>query len=340
MNSDLSPATQPEIRLSRRAAATSLVIGVALLITKFWAYRLTRSQAVFSDALESIVNVVAALLAIVVVIIANRPADKDHPYGHGKVEFFSAAFEGGLIAFAAILIVVEAVQAFLDDRVLHELGTGVALVLGAGFINLLLGLFMLRTGRKVHSPALTASGKHVISDFWTSVGVTIGLLLVHFTGYVWLDPLMAAIVGLLLAQTGVGLVRRSVGGLLDEEDREILSSLASSIERERNAGIIQVHYARIIRSGRRHHIDAHVVVPEFWDVAEAHLETEQFEVRLMQSYPYSGELHLHVDPCRRAYCRHCEVSACPIRAQPFSSRRYLTVDELTNPQEPEQFAAT
>ncbi len=340
MKSDSSPSLQPEIRLSRRAAATSLVIGIALLVTKFWAYRLTRSQAVFSDALESIVNVVAALLTIVVVIIANRPADRDHPYGHGKVEFFSAAFEGGLIAFAAILICVEAIQAFLDKRVLHELGVGVLIVLTAGLINLLLGLFMLRTGRTVQSPALIASGKHVITDFWTSVGVTVGLLVVQLTGHVWLDPLIALIVGILLAKTGVGLVRRSVGGLLDEEDREILSSLASSIERERHAGIIQVHYARIIRSGQRHHIDAHVVVPEFWNVAEAHVETQQFEVRLMQSYPYSGELHLHVDPCRRAYCCHCEVTDCPIRLQPFVNRRYLTVDELTSPQEPEQFVAT
>lgn len=334
-----SPETQKSTPLvrSQKAAWLLFVVGVALLIAKFWAFRLTASQAVFSDAMESIVNVAAALLSIVVVTIANRPADKDHPYGHGKVEFFSAAFEGGLITFAALLICVEAIHALVVGRQLHELGVGVMVVIGAGVVNLLLGLFILRFGRRHHSPALVASGQHVISDWWTSVGVALGLGVVWLTGIQWLDPLVGLFVGMLLARTGLILVRRSVGGLLDEEDREILGTLARVIENEQPEGIIQVHHCRVIRSGRFHHIDAHVVVPEFWDVSEAHQYTEEFEAKIMTRYPNEGELHLHVDPCRRAYCMFCSVKDCPIRKRPFDRRRKLTVEELTDPQEPNQF---
>ncbi len=326
-----------ESERSRNAAILSLVIGVVLLIVKVWAYRMTRSQAVFSDAMESIVNVIAAGFAIFVVIFAAKPADKDHPYGHGKIEFFSAAFEGGLITFAALMICFEALRAMVNGRELHELNIGVAVVMGAGVVNLLLGLYLLRSGKRARSPALVASGHHVISDFWTSAGVAIGLGLVWLTGIMWLDPLIAFIAGVLLARTGVRLARGSVSGLLDEEDREILNTLLNIVSKVLRPGIIQIHHCRVIRSGNYHHIDAHVVVPEFWDVLKAHNETESFERKVIDSYPNEGELHFHVDPCRRAYCRVCEVEQCPVRQHPFETRRQWTIDEMTNPTEPKQF---
>lgn len=308
-----------------------------LLIAKFWAYRVTLSQAVFSDAMESIVNVVAAGLALSVLAFSRKPADKEHPYGHGKAEFFSAAFEGGLIAFASVLVCVEAVQALIRGNRIEQLGLGVAVTFATGFANAALGWYLIRTGRKHGSAALEASGLHVLSDFWTSLGAGIGLIVVHLTGQASIDAMIALIMGLLLARTGLKLVRRSVGGLLDAEDREILSHLAKVVEKERPEGIIQLHHVRIIRAGHYHHIDGHAVVPEFWDVAEAHEQTAQFEQRLIQEYPYSGELHLHVDPCRRAYCRQCEVADCPIRQQAFEQRRAVSLDELTDPEEPREF---
>ncbi len=321
----------------RIASYVSIVVSVVLLIAKFWAYRMTQSQAVFSDAMESIVNVVAAGLAVFVVWFSRKPADRDHPYGHGKIEFFSAAFEGGLIAFASVLICAEAIQALLRGHALQSASLGLAVTLAAGVANAMLGFFLLKVGRRTHSAALEASGKHVLSDFWTSVGVAIGLILVPLTGLQWIDPVVALLMGLLLARTGFGLVRRSVGGLLDEEDREILGHLLKVIGRERPSGIIQVHHVRVIRSGHFHHIDAHAVVPEFWDVSEAHEKTEQFESRLIAGYPNPGELHLHVDPCRRAYCRNCDVADCPIRRHEFEHLRQLSIEELTNPEEPAAF---
>jgi cation diffusion facilitator family transporter len=287
--------------------------------------------------MESIVNVVAGGLAILVLVVALKPADRDHPYGHGKIEFFSAAFEGGLIAFASVFICVEAVQALIQGSALNQIGVGVFVTLTSGGINALLGLYLLRTGRKHHSATLEASGHHVLADFWTSAGVAGGLGLVALTGLVWLDSLVALVMGLYLGLTGLYLVRRSIGGLLDAEDREILENLLSVIDKKSLSGIIQLHHLRVIRAGRFHHIDAHAVVPEFWDVAEAHDQTKRFETSVMESYPNPGELHLHVDPCRRVYCRACDVPKCPIRRHDFEGRRKLSIDEVTSPDEPSQF---
>jgi cation diffusion facilitator family transporter len=328
-----------EDRLTRRASYVSLFISFLVLGFKFWGYKVTGSQAVFSDAMESIVNVVAAILALIVVAIALKPADSDHPYGHGKVEFFSAAFEGGLIAFASVMICVEAVQALIGGVSINQVGFGIAVVMGAGLVNAVLGLFLIGIGRRHHSAALAASGEHVLSDFWTSAGVGVGLILVYFTGIWWIDPLIALLVGLLLGFTGIKLVRRSIGGLLDAEDREILHHLLEVLRKEQSEVVIQLHHCRVIRSGRYHHIDAHAVIPEFWNVAEAHDHTEEYESRIMKNYPYSGELHLHVDPCRKAYCRHCPVMVCPIRVQAFESRLELSIDEMTHPEEPQRFRA-
>ena len=324
---------------ARLASQISLGVSIVLLFLKFWAYRLTGSQAIFSDAMESIVNVVAAGLAIFVLIIAYKPADQNHPYGHGKVEFFSAAFEGGLIAFASVVICFEAIHSFLHGRTVNELGAGLVITVVAGVANAALGIFLRRMGRRHQSETLEASGQHVLSDFWTSAGVVVGLLLVRLTGIRWFDPLAALIVGLSLGYTGFRLVQRSVSGLLDQEDRTILENLLKIIERVSPVGIIQLHHVRVIRSGRYHHIDAHAVVPEFWDVAEAHQKTADFESRVMRDYPYNGELHLHVDPCRQAYCKYCDVPDCPIRKHPFIEKHLPSIEELTNPDEPQQFKA-
>lgn len=335
----IAEPTAVDDRLARRAAVLSLVVSVVLLVLKFWAYRLTGSQAVFSDALETIVNVVAAGLALVVLGIAHKPADEDHPYGHGKVEFFSAAFEGGLIAFASVMICVEAGQSLVRGGKVEQIGLGLLVTVFAGVINACLGWFLLRQGRRHLSEALEASGRHVLSDFWTTVGVTVGLILVRITGWQLLDPLAALVVGLYLGWTGISLVRRSIGGLLDAEDRGILQGLADVVERTQPSEMIQLHHVRVMRNGRFHHIDAHVVVPEYWDVAEAHFQTREFENKLIREYSHPGELHLHVDPCRRAYCRVCEVTDCPIRRHQFERRLPVSIQELIDPEEPTQFLA-
>jgi cation diffusion facilitator family transporter len=321
-------------RVRRWAIALSLLISLALLAVKFQAYRLTGSTAILSDALESIVNVVAAIFALGALVFAGRPADRNHPYGHGKMEFLSAAFEGGLIAFAAVLIVYEVVQALLYGVSLRALDTGVAVVLGAGLVNLALGVYLVRTGRRYDSITLVADGRLVMADFYTSAGIGVGLLLVRVTGFGWLDPLVAAVVALNLLWTGLRLVRQAAAGLLDEEDPALLGRLVDALQPHLGEGVIRVHHLRAIRAGRVHHVDAHLVVPEFWSVERSHELAEQLGERVMKDLGVEGEMTLHTDPCHRIYCRMCDLEDCPIRRDLFLGRPPLTLDEAVQPDMP------
>jgi cation diffusion facilitator family transporter len=322
------------LRTRLTAAVVSLVVGTGLLLAKYAAYQLTGSTAILSDALESIVNVIAALFAIGGLMFAGRPADRNHPYGHGKVEFFSAAFEGGLITFAAVLIVYAAGDSLLYGNAVRQLDWGLAITAAAGAVNLGLGVYLIRIGRRARSLTLVADGQHVLSDFWTSAGVLVGLLLVRLTGIGWLDPLAAALVGIHLAVTGAHLVRHAAGGLLDAEDTALLDKLIVALNASVVPGIIRVHRLRAIRSGRFSHIDAHLVVPEFWTVEQAHEAADAFEHEVIAACGIEGEIVFHTDPCRRIYCSRCEIPDCPVRMEPFTARTALTVDEVIQPDMP------
>lgn len=323
-----------EARVRLRAVVISLAVSVVLLAAKYQAYRLTGSTAILSDALESIVNVVAAVFGLGGIIFAGRPADRNHPYGHGKIEFFSAAFEGGLIAFAAVLIVYEVVVALLEGPQVRALDLGVTIVLGAGLINLALGFYLVRTGRKYDSLTLVADGRHVLADFYTSAGIVIGLLLVRFTGIAWLDPLVAAVVALNLLWTGFRLVRVAAGGLLDEEDPALLDRLLAVLQPHLGQGVIRIHHLRAIRAGRFHHVDAHLVVPEFWTVERSHELAEDLGERVVKELGVEGEMTLHTDPCHHIYCAMCDLDDCPIRREAFRGRPPLTLDEAVQPDMP------
>lgn len=328
----LDDAAQTRTRL--RAMLLSLIVGAAILAAKYQAYRMTGSTAILSDALESIVNVVAAVFALGGIAFAAQPADRNHPYGHGKIEFFSAAFEGGLIAFAAVLIIYEVIRAFLYGVEIRALDTGLAVVAGAGLVNLMLGWYLVRTGRAAHSITLVADGQHVLADFWTSAGIVVGLLLVRFTGIWWLDPLIAAVVALNLMWTGFRLVRHAAGGLLDEEDTPLLSRLLGVLGNYLGQGVIRIHHLRAIRAGRFHHVDAHLVVPEFWSVDRAHELAESLAERVIAELGVEGELVFHTDPCHRAYCAMCDLDDCMVRREPFRARAPLTLEEAVQPDMP------
>jgi len=329
-----APATAAaEDRVRLRAGLLSLSVAVALLAVKYFAYQMTGSAAVLSDALESITNVVAAIFALGGLVFAGRPADRGHPYGHGKIEYFSAVFEGGLIAFAAVLILWHALQDVLAGPSVRAIELGLALVVGAAAVNAALGWYLVSTGTRVRSITLVADGRHVLSDVWTSAGVVTGLLLVRLTGVVWLDPLAAAVVGLNLAWTGWRLVRQAAGGLLDEEDSALLAALVRAFDANQYPGIIRLHRLRAQRAGRFTHVDAHLIVPEYWTVERAHETTDAFAERVLASCKVDGEIIFHTDPCRRALCAICTVEGCPVRVEPFASRPPLTLDEATSTDE-------
>lgn len=329
--------TEKERRDRLRATYWSFSVGIVLMILKFWAHNLTDSQAIFSDAVESIVNVVAAAVGIWVIWYSSKPADEDHPYGHGKIEYFSSAFEGGLITFASLMIVVEAVHSFARGESVHSLDVGLVLISGAALVNMLLGFYLKERGRRLGSVALVASGQHVLSDFWTSAGVVGGLLLAKLTGWVWLDPAMALAVGLLLGWSGFNLMRESISGLMDKEDPKLLESLVQVFSECFLPGIIQIHHVRVIRSGWYHHIDAHVVLPQFWEVDHVHKVMNEFEKKVIRQYAFGGEMNFHVDPCRRAYCKHCTLGNCSIREEAFQAPLQVRLDDIRSPVEPSEF---
>ena len=314
-----------------RAGLVSLVVGTILLGLKYLAYQLTGSTAILADALESIVNVVSALFALGGLVVAGWPADRNHPYGHGKIEFFSAAFEGGLIAFAAVLIIKEAGEALLFGHEVRQVNFGLLITVGAGLANAALGLYLMQVGRKHHSMTLVADGTHVMADFWTSVATAIGLGLVLLTGHAWLDAVVAGLVGLNLVWTGLGLVRHAAGGLLDEEDVPLLQRVVHAINANLVPGVVRIHFLRAIRAGRFTHVNAHLVVPEFWSVEQAHDFGNTFQRSVMRSLDLEGEIDFHIDPCQRQFCAGCDVAPCPIRLAPFTARTWIAFDEAVHP---------
>ena len=314
-----------------RIAVLSIVAGCLILALKYFAFNVSQSAALKSDAIESMVNVVAAVFALGAIIFADKPADREHPYGHGKIEHFSAAFEGGMISLAAVLIAYETIRSLILKVPLENLGLGLAINLAAGALNGLLGLYLVRRGQSLRSHALEADGHHVLSDFYTTIGLGVGLLLVHFTGLTWLDPLMAMGVCALLAYTGFKLVRSSSAALLDTEDPDMVQRLVRAMNKVRPTEIIAIHELRTLRSGRYSHVDIHMVIPEFYAIGQGHDLAERFGKAVLAEADIEGELHTHVDPCQRAFCSQCEVARCPVRLEPQTNESAITIDQAVAP---------
>jgi cation diffusion facilitator family transporter len=320
-----------DARLRFFGGCLALVMGIVIMALKFFSYHLTGSTAILSDALESVVNVVAAAFALWAVKAADEPPDAEHPYGHGKLEFVTAVFEGGLVSFAALMIGYEAITALVRGSLPPDLGNGFYLVIFAGSLNGLLGAILVMIGKRTHSAALEADGKHVLTDFVTTIGIIVGLGLVKLTGWAFLDPVIALVMAVLLLFTGIPLVKSAVNGLIDAADPSLLEKILASFERHRRPGIIRLHHIRAMRNGRRIHVDGHLVVPEFWTMEKAHEETEAFDNAVVSETFLEGEMEFHLDPCRRAYCRICDLSDCPVRQEPFAYRPPLNLKELQSP---------
>lgn len=321
-------STRERTRTRMKAALISCVAAVCIFTAKLVAYQLTGSAAILSDALESIVNIVAAAMAAFSVWFAAQPADENHPYGHGKIEDFSAGVEGALIVLAAAGIVFAAVPRFFDPRPIEAIGTGSVLVLLATAANGVLGWYLIRTGRRVHSRAIEADGRHVLTDVITSVGAVVALGLVMLTGANWIDPLVACLIAVQIVGSGFGLIRASVGRLMDEADEEALNRLADHLQGDRPAEWIDAHELRAWWAGDVLHVDVHLVLPRYWTIEHSHRDAEAFVERVGQAVPTRTEVVVHVDPCSDGWCAACEVQECPVRARPFAEDRAWSRDRL------------
>lgn len=305
-----------------------LGVGVVLFGLKVAAWLLTNSVAILTDALESTVNIVSAAFGLYSLHLAAIPRDANHPYGHGKAEFLSAAVEGTLIGVAGGMIIWESVHRLLVYEPVTRLDTGLLLVGAAGAINLFVGLIAVRIGRRNHSLALESSGRHLMSDAWSTAGILVGLFAVILTGWSWLDAVVAMVFGVIILVTGYRILRKSVAGIMDEADEALLRELIEHLNAHRHQGWVDIHNLRIIKYGSVLHIDAHLTVPWYFDVRQSHTEVDALEAEVVRRYGDRVELFVHTDPCRPTACPICPIEDCTRRQKPFVSRLEWTLENV------------
>jgi cation diffusion facilitator family transporter len=314
------PAITRRARTRQGVMAAALAVSVLLTGAKFYAYYLTGSAAILSDALESIINVVAAGFALFSVVLAAKSPDPGHPYGHGKIEYLAAGFEGALIILAALGIVVSALPQLLSPRELPRLELGVLFVAAVTLVNLALGLTLIHYGRRTDSLVLVADGQHLLTDVYTSAGVLAGLLLLQLTGRLWLDGLVALLVAANILYTGGKLLRQAVGGLLDESDPVLLERLVKVLTEHRKDLWIDVHRLRARRAGDRVLLDFHLTLPRDLTLEEGHREVKELEQIFAEAFHGQADLLIHLDPCTQPVCPVCGHDPCSIRAQEARAR--------------------
>lgn len=303
-------------------------VSVLLLIAKFIAYYLTNSVSILTDALESIVNVAAGFIGLYSLYVAAKPRDVDHPYGHGKAEFLSAAVEGTLITSAGAIIIYKAVKGFITPAELQKLDYGIYLVGATAIINFLIGFVTHRKGLKNNSLALIASGRHLQSDSYSTFGIIAGLLLIFFTGYKWIDPAVAIIFGSIIIYTGYKILRKSIAGIMDEADIELLKKIVELLNKNKRENWIDLHNLRVIKYGAVLHIDCHLTVPWYLNVHEAHDEVDALSSLVRREFGESVELFVHVDGCLPFSCRVCNKQNCNVRKHNFEKRIDWTLENV------------
>ena len=278
------------------AMRLSLGIGFFMLMMKLYAYFITGSAAILSDAAESVVHVLAVSFAAYSFRLSLKPADREHTYGHDRISFFSAGFEGAMIIFAAMYIIYAAIDKWIAGLALENVGTGALFTALATGINGGLGWYLVYVGKRHHSIVLEANGKHVLTDSWTSLGVIVALVLIRFTGWLPFDPIVAIIVALNILWTGGKLMRRSIAGLMDESDPEIDSEIQTILERETEKYNVRFHGVRHRNAGNKLLIEVHLLFHERVSVAEAHEEATKIEQAVCKAFPMRTEVISHLEP--------------------------------------------
>ena len=306
------------------------VISVALFLIKLFAWYLTHSVAILTDALESIVNVVAGFIGLYSLYVSGKPKDQDHPYGHGKVEFLSAAIEGLLIGIAGIFIIREAILNLYEPHSIQKLDYGIYLVAVTAIINLFAGMICVKTGKRNNSLALIASGKHLMADTYTTIGIIIGLVLLFVTGISWIDSAVAIIFALVIFYTGYKIVRSSIAGIMDEADMELLNKMVVFLNENRSVNWIDLHNLRIIKYGAMIHLDCHLTVPWYFNVHQAHDEIDRLSGLVKRHFGDSVELFVHSDGCLDFSCALCEKTECQERKHPFEKKIAWTMENISS----------
>jgi cation diffusion facilitator family transporter len=313
----------------KKAILVSLCISVILMLAKFGAYFITHSNAILTDAAESIVNVLASSFAFYSIYLATLPKDENHPYGHGKVEFFSAFVEGTLIGIAGLIIIFKSAYDLIVPREIFQLLDGAVIIAATGVINLLVGYYLIRVGKKERSLTLEADGKHLLTDAVTSGGLVVGILLITVTEIFWLDSVISILLGCYIVYSGYKLTRKSVGGLMDESNVELVKTIVDILQQNRHDAWIDVHNLRAQQYGADLHIDCHITLPYYYDLNQVHTEISDIDKLINGNAERDTELFIHADPCLPECCNYCKIKGCPVRQEAFTEEIGWTVENAT-----------
>lgn len=304
-------------------------VGLGLFLLKLLAYWFTNSVAILTDTFESTINVLSGFIGWYSLYLASAPKDKNHPYGHGKVEFITATIEGVLILVAGLLIMYEIVQKLKNPEAITALDKGLILVLITALINMVMGLYAQKMGKKSHSLQLESTGKHLLSDSYSTFGIVAGLIILYFTHWLWLDALIGFVFGCLLIYTGAGIVRVAISGIMDEADEALLEKTIDHIASHKSENWVDLHNLRIIKYGTTLHFDCHLTVPYFITVAEAHQEVKKLETLVQNKFGQSVEMFVHTDGCEEFSCKICTKLNCAVRKFPHEKTNSWTYKNLT-----------
>ena len=306
------------------------ILSVVLFLAKMLAWRLTHSVTVLTDALESIVNMIAGFLGLFSITLANMPRDTNHPYGHGKAEFLSSAVEGTLIVIAGVLVIYEAVQHLIVPHKLEKLDVGLLIVVASGGVNFLAGKYAEAKGKKSNSMILMSAGKHLQTDAYSTIAIVIGLSLLLLTHgrWVWLDSVVALCFAMIIMVTGYKVLRKSISGIMDETDLPLLKSVIKVIQDNRHPQWVDLHNLRVIQYGSLMHVDAHMTLPWYFKVVDADREIHALETLIKSHFNNQVELFIHIDGCMPYQCELCALPDCPERQHPFQQHLEWTIDNL------------
>ena len=309
-----------------------VLVAVLLFALKMAAYYITHSVAILTDALESTVNVISGFIGLYSLYVASKPRDLDHPYGHGKAEFISAAVEGTLILVAGLYIIYECILQFLQPQPLHSLDKGMILVAITGAVNYIMGFIAIRKGTQNNSLALIASGKHLQSDTFSTIGILLGILLIRITGWQMLDTIVALLFSFFIIYTGYKILRASLAGIMDEADKALLKQMVTHLNLHRQPNWIDLHNLRVIKYGSILHVDCHLTVPWYLNVHEAHREVDALSEKIRMELGDSIELFVHSDGCLDFSCPICTKTDCPVRKHAFERKVEWTLDNILSNQ--------
>lgn len=309
-----------------------VAVSIVLFILKVIAWYITSSVAILTDAMESTVNIIAGFIGLYSLILSSKPRDKEHPYGHGKVEFLSSAIEGILISIAGIIIIYKATLNFIHPPQLKQLDYGLIIIAVTAIINYIVGYLCIQKGKKENSPILIASGAHLQSDTYSTIGLLAGIGLILLTGYTWLDSAAAILFAFIIIYTGYRIIRKAISGIMDESDTAIIGRIVNVLNEHKDVNWIDVHNMRVINYAGFYHIDCHLTVPYYINVNEAHKLLDALTDLLKKHFDNSVEFFIHIDGCITAQCAICNIPDCPARQTSFIKHIDWTNDNILSNQ--------